>query len=192
MGAFRNFFTFFHDFRQNVFFYAKKSVFSPHNHDIRVKKWKNSGKFPEFFFGICRNFCTQGQKTTFRESKCVWKLRPCTFQKIENKTFFKRCFYEIWGPNVQKFKEFEDILWNLLEIWAPNFTKAPLEKNFFLKSTRSQLSNALRFMLFWLFEQNEHYFLPWCAWSYLIDMRFLNSWFMKIRHSSVPRRNGKF
>ncbi len=51
---------------------------------------------------------------------------------------------------------------------GPNFIKTALEKNFiflFLKSTRSQLSNALRFKSFGLLEQNEHYFLPCYTWS---------------------------
>ncbi len=50
---------------------------------------------------------------------------------FSKKKKFKRCFYEIWAPNVQNFQEFKEILWNLLEIWGPIFTKAPLEKEVF-------------------------------------------------------------
>ena len=63
-------------------------VFESHNHDIWVKKWKNSGKFSDFFFGICRNFCTQGQKTTFVEKiflrflLCIWANIAWKYKKF--------------------------------------------------------------------------------------------------------------
>ena len=82
--------------------YIRRHFFPPHNHDIRVKKWKNSGKFRIFFFECAEISAPRGQKTTFVEkifknyfAKLVggYSLKVSNFPPSYKKSYFRWLFW---------------------------------------------------------------------------------------------------